>query len=116
MVASGVIHHPTFTWVACWVSHVCRSATGYRTVLREPLPTRTQGISPSLVSFHKWRAEMPRAFEASRGRKARGEEMLVGIMLTAPTSRLPLSAACITVGATFHLLRAKHLRLESNRW
>jgi len=49
-------------------------------VRRLPLPMRTQGTCPSLVSCHKRRGEMPRAFAASRGRKAKGEETLVGII------------------------------------
>src|SRR5262249_55987397 len=73
---------PPFAWAACRVSQACRSATGYRTVLRVPLPRRTHGICPSLVSCHKWRVEMPRALAASRGRRAKGEEMLVGIILS----------------------------------
>lgn len=49
-----------------------------------PLPTRTQGICPSFVSCHRWRGEIPRAFAASRGRRARGESG-AGNMVVGPT-------------------------------
>jgi hypothetical protein len=40
---------------------------------------------------------MPKALAASRGRRAKGEEMLVGVMNAAPTGRFPQIAARITV-------------------
>ena len=58
--------------LARWLSQACKSATGYNTVFRLPVPTRTHGMIPARVHPQSVRAEIPKAFAASRGRMDNG--------------------------------------------
>ena len=72
---------PPFAGSACRLSQACRSATGYSTFCRLPCPIRRQGIGPrGAVSPQRVRAEIPRAFAASRGRRARDSTDCVAIV------------------------------------
>ena len=80
--------------------HLPATEAGYSTVCRVPAPIRTHGTCPSLVSCHRCRGEMPRAFAASRGRKAKVFGT-VFVIVVHPTVPVPRRAVRIPVGEMF---------------